>query len=90
VNIDALQPDKQSRLIEYLRKALERTRAFIDLARSRLEQDDHEGYARVLRKTRRAIDTVHRFEEKIQDPNIRKEIELELEEIEKRLFADRD
>jgi hypothetical protein len=87
VEFEELRLQTQHRLIEFLRADLELARTFVDLARQYLKKGDHEGYDRLLRKTRRAIETVHRFEEKISDLKVRAELQHELEELERLLFS---
>jgi hypothetical protein len=87
-DLDALQRQTQQRLIEFLRTDLELAHTFVELAVQHLEKGDRAGYERLLQKTRRALEAVHRFEGKVFDPQVRTEIQNKLWELEKLLFSD--
>jgi hypothetical protein len=88
VDVEALRRQTQQRLIQFLKTDLELAHTFVELALEYLDRGNLEEYARLLGKTRRAIENVYRLEEKILDPNVREELECELEELENLLFSD--
>jgi hypothetical protein len=80
----------QKQLIEFLRTDLELAQIFVDSARQQLKMGELEDYGKLLGQTAKAINTVHYFGDKISDQNIRAEIQHELEELESRLFSNKD
>jgi hypothetical protein len=83
VELESLRRENQRILVEFLRGDLDLARTFLDLARWHLKNGDHEGYDRILRKTQRAIESIHHFEGEISDPKVRAELQYDLESLEK-------
>jgi hypothetical protein len=75
-------------MIEFLRTDLELAHTFVELGLQYLKKGDQAGYGRLLQKTKRAIQSVHHFELKISDPQVRTEIQNKLWELETLLFSD--
>jgi hypothetical protein len=90
VDFEERRPGAEKQLIEFLRTDLELARIFVDSASRQLKRGELEDYGKLLRQAAKAINTIHYFGEKISEHNIRAEIQHELEELEDRLFSNKD
>jgi hypothetical protein len=90
VDPNELRQDLQLQLVEFLRTDLELARIFVESARRQLKMGEFENYRGLLREATKAITTLHYFGEKLFDQSIRAEIQHELEELEDRLFSNKD
>ena len=84
---EELRRQAERQLVEFLRTDLELVRIFVESAALQLRMGELENYRKLLDEAAKGINTIHYFEERVSDPQIRAEIQLELEKIEKLLFS---